>query len=168
MQVFLADMQHDLLCVTETWLNDKCNEALITSPEYKVISRSDRPTGGQGGGVIMLAKNSIVTEPIVLDHNRNTCAASDVCGSEITYNDKKNCLLTVYRPPSSSLGDDIELATTLRKFVTTAQNPIVVGDLNLPNVNWATRSTTHTSDKTILNVCNELELLQLIESRVVF
>ena len=163
LEILLDSKEYDVIGITETWLNSTCPDGLVTSSNYKVISRSDRFGHSQGGGVIMIAKNEIVTDTIDLDYYKNMKSSSDACGVDILFDNKRLSLITVYRPPNANDEDDKALIVMLRNFVASSQIPIVVGDFNLPSVNWATRNAALSGDRLILDACNDLDLFQLVE-----
>ncbi len=54
---------------------------------------------------------------------------------EITANNKKLTLATVYRPPKQQTADDIALYEELHTL-TQIKEVIIIGDFNCPNIDW--------------------------------
>ncbi len=54
---------------------------------------------------------------------------------EITANNKKLTLATVYRPPKQQAVDDIALYEELHSL-TQSREAIIIGDFNCPNIDW--------------------------------
>ena len=98
LDVLLSTDQPDIVCITETWLNDTVSDAMINGKGNYTVFRTDRTC--DGGGVCILCKINPsykltgekifpadkyqIFETVVVDVS--------VCDDEIR-------LITVYRPP---------------------------------------------------------------------
>lgn len=121
-------------------------------PEYAVI-RKDRPT--RGGGVALLISKSI---PFVV--------LPDVIGAEAVFC-KIHCdgisIVTgcVYRSPSS----DNECIIAIQEYLQThAHNSrlIIMGDFNLPDINWNNMQYTSQSSETLIDLILNFNLQQVV------
>ena len=123
---------YDVIILTETWLkNDRLN-AEYFDDSYAVY-RKDR-TFKRGGGVLIALKNKLFSsEQIVISNADNL---EYVC-VKATINSHHIYIYSAYIPPNSSA--DVYLSH-LAAMHTIAVDPedvlIIVGDFNLPHVQW--------------------------------
>ncbi len=130
--VVLRDsLAYDLIFVTETWLNDSISDAMLCGPYYRVLRR-DR-VNRQGGGVLILAKKSItlvqIAHPVGLGEDLELLTADmKTRGAHFR-------LICVYRPPNASNQFSLDLWRLLSNL-STEKFPVLIGDFNLPCVDW--------------------------------
>ena len=135
LQVLATNM--DLLAITETWLTPVINSCKILPNMNFTIHRRDRfeHNNKGGGGVLLAVRNTV---PCVRKPDLKTSAEIVVC--ELHPSCKKKILMAVfYRPPSS----DYLYLKEFMKFLDQASRAkcdqlLIVGDFNLPDVDWAT------------------------------
>ena len=133
--------------ITETWLNNEVTDAML-DPDHKfVIYRRDRPNR-PGGGTMAMISTSIKSHKYDLDRDEQNIL--DSCGCEVLCIDVliqpfKYRLIIVYRPPSSCFISKPDLLTKtvlLKELITKlthpTSTPIIMGDFNLPKINWLT------------------------------
>ncbi len=91
--------EHDLIAVTETWLNPSVRDSELLINIHFNVHRRDRESGERGGGVMLAVR-----------HHLNSTRRSDVetdaelLACEIIPNDRKKFLcLVFYRPPLSGI-----------------------------------------------------------------
>ena len=136
----------DLLAITETWLTPEINSCEILPNMDFAIHRRDRfELNDQrgGGGVLLAVRNTI---PSLRRPDMETSAEIIVC--ELRPSCKKKILMAVfYRPPSSDCSYLSELTKFLRKASRTKFDQLlIVGDFNLPNIDWPTMTSSSDSD----------------------
>ena len=135
LQVLATNM--DVLAITETWLTPVINSCEILPNMNFTIHRRDRfeHNNKRGGGVLLVVRNTV---PCVRRPGLETSAEIVVC--ELRPSCKKKILMAVfYRPPSS----DYLCLKEFMKFLDQASRAkfdqlLIVGDFNLPDVDWAT------------------------------
>ena len=135
LQVLATNM--DVLAITETWLTPVINSCEILPNMNFTIHRRDRfeHNNKRGGGVLLGVRNTV---PCVRRPGLETSAEIVVC--ELRPSCKKKILMAVfYRPPSS----DYLYLKEFMKFLDQASRAkcdqlLIVGDFNLPDVDWAT------------------------------
>ena len=140
-----------LNCLTETWLKSYIyNNKLI--PTNYVVYRNDRTP--HGGGVMLAVNNnissSLIYNPTYLELLTVTLNYTKV----ITI-----CLL--YIPPNSDqnyISDLTEYLSSLRH----TENLIILGDLNLPDVNWGSLSGMSFISSSLCEEFFNLNLSQLV------
>ena len=133
----LATVNVDVLAITETWLSPDINSCEIVPNMNFTIHRRDRfdHNNKRGGGVLLAVRNTV---PCVRRLDIETSAEIVVC--ELRPSCKKKILMAVfYRPPSS----DYLYLKEFTKFLDQDSKAkfdqlLIVGDFNLPNVDWAT------------------------------
>ena len=163
---FITDNSYDLVFLTETWLYDLGDEAIIkqlTPPNFHLYS-SPRLTG-RGGGICVLHRNNIKTKIKI-----NSFTTFESINVTIT-STRTTTLTCLYRPPPSTnngLKDSQflpELNDLLDSNISTRESHIIVGDfnfdfendgdcytrnikslLNAYNLKQLVKTSTHTSD----------------------
>ena len=150
----LPDLHHliytnNLSCVfiSETWLNDGVTDSMLDPERRFNIYRKNRHNRPGGGTMAMIPTSFKSYE---YEMNVEEQCLSDNCGCEILCVDiffhkhKYRCII-LYRPPSScfkSRHDLLEKTSSLNNLITRLTHPsittIVLGDFNLPKINWST------------------------------
>jgi len=145
------DTGPDMILLTETWCNGEVSDAFLTIPGYTLCHRMDREdtAGGRGGGLLIYAK--IGLSVLVLD---KTVPFNQYCKFLVS----DVIVYLIYRPPSggqTSLDNLTELVQKAEK------NSILIGDFNLPEVDWSTWTTAHRS-RALLDAAEECGMEQLV------
>ncbi|CAI5443098.1 unnamed protein product [Caenorhabditis angaria] len=128
-----------MVFLTETFLYDSISNSLLNLPGY-ALYRQDRletHPKKRGGGVMALIKNSIVSSETSFEFS--TAYTSHF--SEFLIIDCPKMLtriFLVYRPPQSLHHCTNNLFSLLSSNMHQKWHNIIVGDLNLPNVDWST------------------------------
>jgi len=101
------------------------------SAEYTVF-RKDRLR--RGGGVAIFVRADILAELVPIDSIN-----VDIVAVDLTFDTHKIRIITCYRPPYYT-NEDVayldSLVTALSKLCLSSQQNIVLGDFNLPNIDW--------------------------------
>ena len=148
------DLQPDVILITETWCSDETSEAFLTVPGYDLQQdlRQDRrdTAGGRGGGLLVYAKPGVRILAIdkVVDFNQY---------AKFLLNDITVYL--IYRPPSGGLTSIAGLTELVRR---TEKSSIMVGDFNLPEINWSSGQTGARS-REFMGAAEEKFLEQLVD-----
>ena len=137
-----------IACITETWWNPDILEAETQIPNYSVI-RNDRKDKSrkEGGGVCFYVHDLVQTLPAP-DLQIEGCAFLRI---------KNTVLILVYHSTSYSLSETKSLVTALdekiTKIIEGEESVILLGDFNLPDLNWdeaVINSPTDTTDSKFL------------------
>ena len=130
----------DIVAITETWMRPEHN--IVDFNEYTSY-RQDRVDGRQGGGVLLLVRayySQWAAAPAQVTPNIQATACY------ICLERQPLGVLCVYRSPLATRAEDMELIATMQEFLSRTQRMVIVGDFNLPEVNWmeqhAPRETT--------------------------
>lgn len=125
----INDQQLDFYAITETWLTD-FDSAVIKEMTPATHSFLHHPRGeGRGGGVGLFVSNSIKKVKKCKSPEYNTFELLQV---QCETNGNKLTIITIYRPPSTSLSSFIdEFGLYLDTIDMVSMNIIVWGDFNL-------------------------------------
>lgn len=111
LELLMHDIQPDILCLTETWLNDSIPDDLLNFQNYTIF-RLDRLSAGRGGGVAIYIRNSTLSDCILKEHRDIWKSNNDIEIQLIELkirNNKKIILTNVYRPPSGKTDKFVSL-----------------------------------------------------------
>ena len=151
----------ELIFITESWLTAD-NTFIFQGLPYYSVHRCDR--NDQGGGVVLLAHPSlrVVVPNFVIP----------ACGMEVLVVDILLTstipirFITVYCPPSSTAVNSLALCKFLQSDVVSRNKLLIIlGDFNLPDINWTSWSSNTQNDVTncaFLDAFAALHLCQLI------
>ncbi len=105
----------------------KCNISSIRTVAHRIRSLSEKRTNKKRRGVISYVKSTLADIRIDKPDAGNYV--------EITHNNKKLVLATVYRSLELQAADDIALYNEIQ-YLIQSKNAIVIGDFNCANVDW--------------------------------
>ena len=121
-----------ILCITESHLNSDIKDAEIKLENYHIF-RKDRDNGKKFGGSCIFVHNSI--DAVMLDE----FVAPDSVGIIIKLDTISFKLICVYRSQNLDENEQNILIQEIAKIKPNIGDQIkVIGDFNLPNVNWDT------------------------------
>ena len=158
---YATEVQPDFILLTETWCNQDMTNAALTIPNYQleIDLRRDREdtTQGIGGGLLVYTRLGIKISPCDsfknIDFNQY-CAftvPSKIRTENVT-------IVLIYRPPNrnkENLENLIQIVKNLPK------NSILIGDINLPHIDWQS-GKTDSRGASFYNAVVEQELEQLV------
>lgn len=133
-----------IIGVTETWLHDGIYDTEITPPGFCVV-RGDRKYGRGGGVALFLKTNikfSVIQGPPQIESvwcKLNVENISLVVG-------------VVYRPPGSPIDQLHALCDFMYEHNLSSSNLILMGDFNLPGIQWSSFSLSGSD----VQICREL------------
>ena len=146
----------DVIILTETCWDNNITPGMTQFANYNVASRADRTTDPNpkkyGGGTAILVKKSIKFHS---PSNYNVNDYGQVAAVKI----KDLQIVGVYRKPSNNKTLDKKLADlVVNKF--TADNLVLMGDINLPKTDWLNSIHPSRPSKMWKNVKAEMNLTQ--------
>jgi hypothetical protein len=146
----------DIILLTETWTHKNVTNASMTIQGYRLEERSDREdtTNGIGGGLAIYVKEKYITLPYTKSHNFNQYAGLKIKSKGTPLN-----IVLVYRPPSSGNENTAELCNLLSSL---DKNTFVIGDYNLPGINWEDGSSD-SKGRPVLETAAEHGLHQMVD-----
>ena len=144
----------DILGISESWLNSDILDAAISIQGY-VLIRSDSPSGIRKHGVALYVKDGIKYEVIEGSPSNTIC---------IYLTDYKILFFEVYRPPSNSSAENLQLINYLTTKLDSCET-IILGDLNLPSIDWINENNNSyvlPTDRCFIQFFNDVGLSQMI------
>lgn len=132
LDVLIKIGQYDLIAVTETWLHDAVPNSLIHPDTDYAIVRKDR-IQSKGGGVILLIKADL--RFVELNVTNSGCDQLEAVAVDL-FIPTKHRVACVYRSPNNDIGYIDLLVKFLKDICEVAWPVTIVGDFNLPNVDW--------------------------------
>jgi Reverse transcriptase (RNA-dependent DNA polymerase)/Endonuclease-reverse transcriptase len=149
-----ADVEPDLILITETWCHKDINNAYLSLPGYELQHelRQDRvdTKEGRGGGLLVYAKQGL--NILAADSNIDFVQHCKFYVHDLT------CFL-IYRPPNGTVENMTKLAELIR---TADKNTIFIGDFNLPGVDWNT-GASRGAERLIVEAAQDMFCEQLVE-----
>ena len=144
LQEFISDHSLEILSLTETWLTPDTPISMLNSltPNNYSLLHNPRPSE-RGGGLAVIFRSFLTAHVISLP----VCSSFEALCVKFSSSYHSFNLLTVYRPPSSSLPTFItELSTVLSDLVSLPSEFFITGDFNIhmdePNSPGVTSFTT--------------------------
>ena len=138
-----SNLNVDMLFVTETWLTPLISDAAVCPDGYNII-RTDR-SSSKGGGVCVIYKDNLNVMRVNCDnkYNLSTNGIELLCIELSTLSTYVNRFCCLYLPPSSSFDNTKTYNDTMKNVCETLRTLSVdrsafyiLGDLNLPHINW--------------------------------
>lgn len=147
-----------LVAVTETWLNNDVNDCEFLKG-YQIFRR-DRNDGKIGGGILLLAHNDINIMRRA-DLEVTSSIENEIIICEMKANNVNYFIVLGYRPPSASMAFNRNFELVLNNIYRNGGiNILILGDFNMPNVDWPNLSSSNSIYSNFLNVISEFDLQQ--------
>ena len=121
----------DIICITETHFNSEIGDAEIAIPNYTIF-REDREGDLKGGGSCIYVKSNLYTKKLTWFKGTDSLAVVVKLPSTELY------IVCLYRSTSlKSLEENKNLLSQIANIPAESdKNIVLVGDINLPNVDW--------------------------------
>ena len=97
-EVRIRELNADIICLTETKLDDKVAESNYSIPGFNI---EHRHRTSAGGGILVLIRDSL---PYVRMTQLENPKLEHVC-VDVIVNKKRYCVSTVYRPPKNLVSE---------------------------------------------------------------
>ena len=132
-QAISSTTDPSIMCITETWLSPSQNNSRLSLPGY-ILFRNDRKFR-TGGGVLIYCKSHLEPTPISDPYLSNFPESLWLSINSGNEDFPLGCLYSPPSPPSREIDKLVSLFT----YASTLpyKHKIIVGDLNLPGVNWS-------------------------------
>ena len=151
-QSFVFSSSVAIFAITETWLNHSFLNSEILPPQY-TIYRHDRLT--RRGGVLFAIHSSLSSSLI------DSPSDLEVVCVKIVMTRRSFLLCLVYVPPNADTTYHAKLLSFLESLFSLGLCVIILGDFNLPDICWASLSSSnpHSNNFCDFIVTNGLEQL---------
>ena len=150
--MFIYCKDYDIIAITETWLSNTIYTNEIFPYGYNVFRR-DRD--GRGGGVLLAVKNTIHTDQLLMPKHL------EVLSCNITLDNFSFYVCLIYRPPNSNEASDALLVSYL-DLLDNSKNLLILGDLNLPDIDWDTYTGSFGTSSAIADLAYNYNMHQLV------
>ena len=158
LQGALFDLCYNLIFITETWLDSTCNDSMLVNNNAYSVIRHDR-VSSLGGGVCVIYDNSLCCTQVVLPpkyiHLEVLCV-------DVTLKCDVQRFILCYNPPSYTAESMADLCACLAILCDVDYVCTVVGDFNLPMVNWLDLSVQPAKCADFINFVIDYGLSQLV------
>ena len=142
---FIYSSEQSLFFITESWLSADVTDQLLDPMERFSVVRCDRRDRVGGGVCAIIPKHFRYT---VLNINliESLKSGCDITGLDIYINKLRYRFILVYKPPikfniSLEQSRASALCNTLNELYDASITNFILGDFNLPHVNWSTNVT---------------------------
>lgn len=119
----------DIMVVTETWLHPNIANSELCPLGYSVV-RKDRAF--RGGGLAIFHKTSSQCTPVSISINH------EVLLCKLLYKNVSFIVCAIYRPRNAPINLISDLNNYLFQYTKNFTNFILLGDFNLPCIDWDT------------------------------
>ena len=145
-----------IICVTETHSTKEICDAEMSIPNFDLF-REDRASNIKGGGSAIYIHKNFHAEKLNWFENTETVALKVQLPTMELY------VICLYRSPSlKSVEENEKLLSQIANIPTDGgRNIILVGDLNLPNVDWKHGIVKKPENSVDKNLCMQSEFLDL-------
>ena len=141
----------DILAVSETWLTELIFDNEILPTNYTVFHNDQ---GSRGGGVLLAVKDHIATKLL------SSPANLEMLTVEIKLLYTTVILCVVYLPPHPTL-IEVQLLRDHLSQLPPSSNILLLGDFNLPDINWDILSSESNTSDAFCAMVFDLNLSQL-------
>ena len=141
-----------ILAITETWLSSHIYDNEVLPSNFNIY-RKDRDTCG--GGVMLAVDQSIPTKIIPSPDNIEVISVHLLMQHPV-----KICV--VYNPPNSERDYQHKLISFLCDIIQLSDDVIILGDFNVPNIDWSSLSAESGFSTEICEFIFQYNLSQVI------
>ena len=138
LKAHVCETSPDIIAITESWTHEELNESTLKIDNYEIIARCDRTdtNDGRGGGVLLYS-----CLPNISEYNSKNEFSQHLAVTISNEKEPDLHLHVIYRSPNSSEDNNERL---LKYIETLPENSVVIGDFNLPKIDWTTLSVNAT------------------------
>ena len=158
LHLLISQVRPDIILITESWLSVRYDSSILDLTNNYVIFRKDRQDGNDPHGGVLLAVK-INLNPISVQSNSN----HEVLFVDLKNSELKVRLCVVYRPPSFDLTETRTLIEYIKRHTLISTNVCIVGDFNMPGIDWESYLCTDAIGRYLLDFVSELALCQLVK-----
>lgn len=136
----LSNADADIISVTETWLNDDCENSELSSINYQIFRRDRNYTLShtiRGGGVLTAIRSDILA--FRLESAETSLKFIEDIWIKIILPDTTLYVCTVYISPHADPRQYNAFFDQIKENITnfgSSSKIMILGDFNLPNINW--------------------------------
>jgi hypothetical protein len=158
------EIEYDVICITETHLDNNVKSSDLKINSYQELIRRDR--NRMGGGVAVYVREGLVVKHRTDLESHNI----EAVWIEIEHRCKAIIIGVIYRPPNSSANDCLEFIdqlqdTYIKALSSKPKSVIMIGDFNDRCKTWSSDHTLYNSDlgNQLVDFTNSNNLCQMID-----
>ena len=155
-----------MLFLTETWLKPQITNSMVNIPDFNLI-RSDR-LSSKGGGVALYHNKCLNIKELEKPSISTNYSNFDFLPIDLLLDKTSFRIICFYIPPCSSICHQTirNVCSTIESFLQPTVPTILLGDFNLPKIDWENMSAVgvSTSSNEFLKFCLKHGLNQLVTS----
>lgn len=166
LSAYCLDKHIDIVALCETWASENISSAELSCDGRFSVFRKDR-SGRRGGGVCLLIAKNLLGVEVPVDSLPSEVVAVDI----LIDTPHQHRIVCAYASPTGSSHEVIErirlLCTSPESLCHSSSPTLVVGDLNLPLINWKYGIVPGSSDSKefiFYSFCISHGFAQLVES----
>ncbi|VDN54150.1 unnamed protein product, partial [Dracunculus medinensis] len=163
--LLLIDKPNSIFCTSETWLDDSIDNRELNFDGF-IVSRviKDRTINSsniRGGGLTMLIPDYYK----FITFDDYVCSSFESLIIKIYLSSKNISLSNLYRPPGYGSKFTRDLYNLLLRLKLIGTDYVIVGDLNMPNINWEKNclKSSNKFEEDFLNFCTYVGLQQHVK-----
>ena len=127
----MAKQFPEIICICETWLTPDFSDCLFPHHDKYQIFRKDR-TLSRGGGVVIMVRNDLNCH--LIEHD---CLANvEALCVRVKCNNTEFYVTNIYRRNVAEISVLKQYEELFRLLTDTKLPVVIVGDFNLPGINW--------------------------------
>ena len=143
---------HDVICISESWLNSSHFNSTYKLPGY-VLIRRDRDVASRGGGLVIYIKDSIKFERVDMP----ACRGAEILVIKVIVANSELCIALVYNPPSSASHIVDQFASILEANLL-KKRTIIIGDFN---IDWSSDTSLKENFDTLMSLHNFQQIIDV-------
>ena len=129
----LYAIRADIICITESWLSETSFLLSYCLNGYRSYFNSRQ--NKRGGGAMILVKDSV--RAIQISEDLSPSNLYNVCAIKIFGKAATLMVAAVYRAPKAPIKESCECFDKICNLCHTTDEHIILGDLNLPDMEWS-------------------------------
>ncbi|KAF2357587.1 Endonuclease/exonuclease/phosphatase [Trinorchestia longiramus] len=148
LQAIASTLSHDIIAVNETWLdlNGRHLPAEVSIKGYVLHNVDKLSHSNRGGGSLIYIKEKLQPQIIT----KGATQKSEILHLNIQPHPGQTIkIVLVYRNPTCTVIEDDEFYDCIDNILSTPHETLIMGDFNLPHINWTPRQSRAPGSKLI-------------------
>ena len=152
-QAYVFEQQPDLICLCETFVRSDISSALLALEDYDMVVIKDRKDTAEGKcrGLLVYCKTSLRASEF---QGKEFDMFNECAGVSLPWGGGELKCVLVYRPPRLPFSkDDKDNTASLCAMLENLPGEVlVVGDFNLPGIDWESLYSDSPGERVVLEV----------------
>ncbi|KAF2351960.1 Endonuclease/exonuclease/phosphatase [Trinorchestia longiramus] len=164
LQAIASTLSPDIIAVNETWidLNGRHLPTEVSIKVYVLHNLDKSSHSNRGGGSLIYIKEKL--QPQI--KTKRATEKSEILHLNIQPHPGQTIkIVLVYRNPTYTAIENDEFYDCLDNILSTPHETLIMGDFNLPHINWTTRQSQAPGSK-LIGLMNTNSLLQYVDEPI--